>query len=287
MALSDLAGIARIQGRFADALATDQEARNLFLLCGDQPGVAQCDLSLAATALAQGHLAEVESCLERARQMIVTMSHPALADAAQHAQAWHDLATGQITRAAAQFHVQIADAQAAHDSWRVTRALRGLAAALDRQGESHRALAILTDVRQMLHEDTDRAVQEAQIDTALGWAALHADDLDIAIAHWHASLRVAHQALAYPLIVEILDGMAGVLLAQQQPDRAARLLGAAAALTDHLGITRWPVDRPAYEQQITPCRAALGDAAFTEAWAVGQRWTLDEAVAAALEGISA
>jgi hypothetical protein len=66
--------------------------------------------------------------------------------------------------------------------------------------------------------------------------------------------------------------------------RAARLLGAAAALRDRLNAPRPPAHRVAHERAVAAARGALGDAAFGAAWAEGGQWTPEQALDAASHG---
>ncbi|HEY3239254.1 MAG TPA: LuxR C-terminal-related transcriptional regulator [Acidimicrobiia bacterium] len=58
---------------------------------------------------------------------------------------------------------------------------------------------------------------------------------------------------------------------------AARLFGAADALRHATGQTRWPLDQPAHDADVTQLRAALGDEPFTQLWKEGTALPLDEA----------
>jgi DNA-binding NarL/FixJ family response regulator len=94
------------------------------------------------------------------------------------------------------------------------------------------------------------------------------------------------------LIPLVLAGLAGHVSAQgseagetQAEDfmRAARLLGAAAALLGVTGGFLEPVDRADYDTYVAAARARLGDQAFASAWAEGQALAMDEAIAYALQ----
>jgi len=71
--------------------------------------------------------------------------------------------------------------------------------------------------------------------------------------------------------------------AQGQALRAARLLGAAAALREAMGAPLPPVERPEFERSVAAARALLGEEAFAAAWAEGQGMPLERAVRCALE----
>ena len=71
--------------------------------------------------------------------------------------------------------------------------------------------------------------------------------------------------------------------ARGQPDRAARLGGAAEALRAALGVPLPPETRADHDQAVLAMRAALGKDAFAAAWAEGQALSPEEAFALALE----
>ena len=69
-----------------------------------------------------------------------------------------------------------------------------------------------------------------------------------------------------------------------QAERAARLLGAAEAQRDRLGLRyRVREDHVARERAVAAARAALGEAAFATAWAAGRTLSPGQAVAEAHE----
>jgi hypothetical protein len=94
-------------------------------------------------------------------------------------------------------------------------------------------------------------------------------------------------------ISECLEGLAAVACgqAEQRQDeseslgccmRAARLLGAAAALRTSGGFPMSLFEREDAERVTRIVRAALGDGAFAAAWDVGKALMLEQAVAYAL-----
>jgi hypothetical protein len=70
--------------------------------------------------------------------------------------------------------------------------------------------------------------------------------------------------------------------ARGQPQRAARLFGAAAALLDALGAVLDPVDRAEYDRGVSAVSASLGQHAFGAARAAGRLLSLERAIAEAL-----
>jgi non-specific serine/threonine protein kinase len=89
------------------------------------------------------------------------------------------------------------------------------------------------------------------------------------------ALELLRKALSDLLAIEsprpvgtALEGVASAVLTQQ-PATAARLLGAAAAMRDHVGGVRDRLDEALYGQMEQTVRATLGDAASTAAWEAG------------------
>ena len=79
-------------------------------------------------------------------------------------------------------------------------------------------------------------------------------------------------------------GMALALAgARGDPQRAARLFGAAEARWQASGIVRYAPDQPAYEHDVAGARARLDERAFAAAWAEGRALTARQAIASALE----
>jgi hypothetical protein len=83
-------------------------------------------------------------------------------------------------------------------------------------------------------------------------------------------------------MAECLEGLGWVAQVEGQPARAARLLGAVAAVRQATEIPLSPFLVPLQRQAEEGGRAALGAAAFAAAWAAGQALSLEEAVAFAL-----
>ena len=120
--------------------------------------------------------------------------------------------------------------------------------------------------------------------------AHHGDD-------WRARALLA-ESLALNQQLGTMAGMVGVLLelaglvaGQGQPrevlERAARLYGAAAAVSAILGTDGLTErERAAYQRTAARLRTQLGEAPFAAAWAEGRAMTLEQAVAYALEDSS-
>jgi predicted ATPase/DNA-binding CsgD family transcriptional regulator len=149
------------------------------------------------------------------------------------------------------------------------------------------------------HGDLERAQQ--QVETALQLSREHGYPIQVAI--WARDLgelllrlngdRSRARSLIFealqidaessPLrIPENLDVVALLALAEGQPDRAARLHGAAHRLRTLTGFPRSREECQDFEVDVAAIRSALGQDAFDAAWKAGGAMTVEEAIAEAL-----
>lgn len=83
-------------------------------------------------------------------------------------------------------------------------------------------------------------------------------------------------------IATALVGLATISGASQQPERTARVLGAAETARQEFGLSLWATELAAYERTLAAVRQLLDPETFEVAWAAGEQITLDEAVAEAI-----
>ena len=83
------------------------------------------------------------------------------------------------------------------------------------------------------------------------------EDWEPAIAHYQASWQMAFQHGAHYTQPQILEGRASVAVGQGEPEKAAELLGAAAALRKAHDIPVSPADRADLEGIITRVQTQL------------------------------
>lgn len=97
------------------------------------------------------------------------------------------------------------------------------------------------------------------------------------------SLSLIQQLRDRPSISIVLADIAGVWAARVQPERAARLFGAAQVLRDNMQVTMYSAQRLAYERDIASAAAQLDAATWEAAWAQGRDMSLEDACALAVE----
>ena len=115
----------------------------------------------------------------------------------------------------------------------------------------------------------------------LGYAARDRGDTAPALALFTEGLALVTELGDRRIIALALDGVAGLAIAWGQPERAARLFGAAAALREANGLPVDPAHRAAQGRDVAAARAALGEDAFAAGWASGAALPLPVAIAEA------
>jgi len=116
-----------------------------------------------------------------------------------------------------------------------------------------------------------------------GFAALSEHEHERAIALLRQALRRLAELEFRDVIGYCFEGLAAVLAFTGQAEPAARLLGAAEALRDSLGVDLAPAERETHEETAAAVREALGEEQFSAAWRLGRELALDRAIAFALE----
>jgi predicted ATPase len=119
--------------------------------------------------------------------------------------------------------------------------------------------------------------------TQLATLAVASGELNEARALLDESLGLSLRIHSTRNVSEILVGFARLALAARDPERAARLAGAAEGLRERIGLRSWPVLRRGEDELRTQIREALGPDRFEDAFADGTRLTQREAIAVARE----
>jgi tetratricopeptide (TPR) repeat protein len=116
----------------------------------------------------------------------------------------------------------------------------------------------------------------------LGFAALGQEDLVEAARRLAQGLTLGQTVGDRTALTWCLAGLGSAAALGGQPERAARLWGAAERLRQSIGCRPAPASRATYERAMSIAHAALGDDVYAAAWAAGRALSLDAAVAEAL-----
>nr|CAA9217654.1 Transcriptional regulator, AfsR family [uncultured Armatimonadetes bacterium] len=148
-------------------------------------------------------------------------------------------------------------------------------------GDYEAARAYLEESR-----STARAVENRWVSELLRWAfgilAVAEGDFATARASLEEALRAALDLGATWCVPYALEGLGCVAAAQEQPERAARLVGAAESVREALGVLDPPSEQARRAPFVARARACLGEDVFAAAWAAGRALTVEQAVDCAL-----
>ena len=165
------------------------------------------------------------------------------------------------------------------DKWGAAGALSGLAIANRRQGHIPRVTSMLEESVALFREVGDsRSAALAALN--LADALRDSDDLKQATMRYQDALIAFGEISDQERVVDGLLGLGSVLVRQGEFQHAARILGAASALSDDL-----PQDSPESTQSVDDIEAirnALGEAEFASAWESGRQLSLESAIQAAV-----
>ncbi|MGH8905020.1 MAG: BTAD domain-containing putative transcriptional regulator [Egibacteraceae bacterium] len=142
-----------------------------------------------------------------------------------------------------------------------------------------------TAAQRLLAEGTARARRLGDVFvlvgtlTRTGVASAAGGDGATARAAFQEALEISHRAgMPWPLAAS-LEGLAQLDAAGAEPERAARLLGAAERIRTTTGSVQPLSLQARHERAVDQTRAALGEAAFTAAFSAGRAMPLEDAVA--------
>ncbi|MGZ9222732.1 MAG: tetratricopeptide repeat protein [Anaerolineales bacterium] len=118
---------------------------------------------------------------------------------------------------------------------------------------------------------------------SLGMLALHRNQYPMAVRHFTDYFNIARGSFEKISACDFLTGFAAISTGMNQPERAAKLYGAAQALFETTDYRIPPFDRAEFDRRIQMARDQLGEAAFEALAAEGRAMTLEQAIAYALE----
>jgi predicted ATPase/DNA-binding NarL/FixJ family response regulator/transcriptional regulator with XRE-family HTH domain len=237
--------------------------------------------------IAAGGLAQWQADLDGATVLLNESLTAARAAADRHgiADALAGLGTVQMRRTASAEAADLLEESLARyrdlkDDAGIAWVLLVLGTTRGNQGDNRRARALLEECLRLFRRQGDvRRIAMARTMLAMVYQQL--DDRDRAATLLKEALPGHLQVSDWVFLVQAIRRSAAIA-AEQRPRQAARLLGAAEGLRDHLGAVSPPTDRQTDEQVIAMIRAQLTAADLAVARAEGRALTLDQAVAEAL-----
>ncbi|MFN8490683.1 MAG: LuxR C-terminal-related transcriptional regulator [Caldilineaceae bacterium] len=279
--IGDLGSCWRIRGYLTEGMAWAQQ-----LLAVRQPAPtlvqARAYASTASLALVLGQRGQACQLAEQACQLAEQVTDPQT-----QAQALHTLANTRLAP-------NLPAAEYADLIQMINEAARLYAASAHRLGQG-RVLNLMGEVLRMQQLYVEaKQYYEASLQALratgyvsgvtmalinLGWVAFHLGDYKAAFATFVESLDLSCE-IDYPHNIAMsLIGGAGALARLQQPAPAVKLLAAADAIRQAIGVAMDLSDEPDYEQTRAELQTRLGPAAFDHGWQVGSTLTVAEAAA--------
>lgn len=275
-ALNGAAGLAWHQGDFRRAQEHLEEALEIRRESDDTKGIAVLLDNLGAVAHSQGNFERAselrEECLTIRRK---------LGDRRGIADSLNNL--GFMAREQLDFDKATKLVQEALTLYRELRDGGGIARALLCLGDvllSHdagQAKELVTESLQLFRAISDRW-GIAQALNSLGTIYLAQCDVPQATERLIESLDMSHKMGDKLTVASCLEGIARAANTQDEPLRAARLIGAAESLRKAIGGPVYPYDQAENEKNASAASASLGRAEYLEAWTAGQAMTLEEVV---------
>jgi tetratricopeptide (TPR) repeat protein len=190
---------------------------------------------------------------------------------------------GDLERATTYYEESVARLRAAGEPWFAAGGLTNLGAIALDQGDLKRATACCEECLAFAQR-TGADHPEGSALACLADVARRRGDLVGAESLGRAQLLVRQRQGATGYLAGSLEGLALTAAAASegaQAERAARLLGAAAALRERVGALRGPRQGDV-ERMAAPARAALGEDRWAAVYAEGWALSLEEAIAEAL-----
>ena len=150
------------------------------------------------------------------------------------------------------------------------------------RGDYEQAYTLLQEALVSAQESGNR-MSYLWLRVRLGYAALRAGNLEEAHDILIETAQNFHKDGYTIGAVFALEGMAALYVVVGRPESAARLIGWADAIRKKINDTRLNLEQADVNKVIAACLAKMGEVAFSDAYDEGQKMTLDEGVAYALE----
>jgi tetratricopeptide (TPR) repeat protein len=168
------------------------------------------------------------------------------------------------------------------DPWLIAHCMEVLGVAVRGHGDVERATVLFHESLALKRQVGDKWSMVFGLLNA-GGVAQARGDTEAARRAYQEGLALSHELEDRRGIAKCHECLEEIAAAQNQPRRAAQLMGAAEGLLDAIGAS-WPPNYvAARERARAVIRAALGEEALAAAWTEGRGMALDEAVRYALE----
>lgn len=273
--LGFLGVVAYEQGDLSGARHIIEESLSVLRDMGDERGVTRCRARLGAIAAMQGDFDLARPLLEEA-----VRTHAAVGDTARTATSLLNLGFARFLGGDVEEAQPLLEhALALH---RAREARLDIAQALVSLGELDLARGNLGSARVRFEEalalSRDLSAAHVGADAVVGLAttAVRCGEVATAEEQLREAMRLSKgRGLVVPTV---LERMAEVAIAKGQEERGAKLLGAAAARREAIGVPLPPVAAPVHEHLLDLLRTRLGSTTVAQAWARGEAGAMGDAL---------
>ena len=285
-ALNGSGGLAIEQGDYARAQAFLEESLALWRRLDDRHRIAASLANLGTVAAHQGQNERAAAFCEEDLAI-----QRALGDTHGIAVALQNLGAvakqlGQLARAGAFYAESLALFRQMRDPFSTASALSGLGALACRQGHYQEAEALLEEALTLQHKLGNTPSSTFTL-VRLATAAREAGVYGRALARFGEAAALYLALARKPGLADLLEGLAELAWALEQPACAARLCGAAEQARAAVGEPVWAEDRASHEALLARTRVVLGEEGYAAAWAAGQGASAEQLTSEALALLAA
>jgi predicted ATPase/class 3 adenylate cyclase len=282
-ALAAAGSLAWSQDDEVRATALFEESLEMFRAQDDQQGIAWTLFNLGCIVYFQSDQARATTLLTESLEMFRAQDDQQGIAAAIKRLGSVVMEQGDKTRAAALLEESLARFRDLGDKVEIADALHILAGLTRLQGDEARALALEQESLALCRELGFKSLLPMVL-IGMGYITQRQGDAARARGCFAEALALCREMRRRPCLTLCLAGLAGVAGMVRQPERAARLFGAAEALGEAFDQPWLRGHRIEWERNVVTARAQLDEATFAAAWAAGQAMTPEQAIAYALEG---
>ncbi|MGI9149588.1 MAG: ATP-binding protein [Chloroflexota bacterium] len=244
---------------------------------GDEAGLARARIHLGI-ALAAEQPAAARDLQEQALAVIRQLGDAGWTALALLSYGDRAFVVGELAEARVHFEESLALFRQTDDAMMAAQALNKLGDLARCSAEYGRAATLYAEgLALMRRHEVDSGIPG--ILHNLGYVAQHQGQHRQALAHFAEAMVLFRATGDQRGVAECLLGVAAVALALGQPERAARLFGAADAALHLAGMAVAASNLADYERNVSAGRTRLGRAAFAAAWSAGRAMAADQAIA--------
>jgi predicted ATPase/DNA-binding CsgD family transcriptional regulator len=242
--------------------------------------------AIGRLAVSQGDYTAAQALLEESLHLWQDLADPEGELLARNNLGLVAMYQSDFIRAQRYIEQSLAEARASGDTLSLAQSLNRLGLILRYQGDFDGAATAYEEGLRLARQLQDYYLLGAVLHN-LGHLAHHRGDNPTAHGLLVESLLQFRQISDRPIIAVTLGDLAGVWATVGQPERAARLFGAAEALRDQIGAMMYAAQQAAYEHDVAQGAAQLDPAAWAAAWTAGRAMSLEAACALAMEDLPA